>query len=294
MDLYEDHAADRSKFEVIAFHDATVKDFPELDKKLEPIRKGTWGGRDLPFPILLDSTGETIKSYGINAYPTTILIDPEGKLVGEAREDQLEAKLPKLPGGKRAARSLDRGVTYGFDGIPLAAAAQQFSGIIRLPIRLDEEALKSRGVDPKATIPFTMAGRVTLRSALNMLLRPDGLTVRPEGDGLLITVGEIGEPSAAQKSCAEHINQDVLDKPLEFDIKDKTLAELAKYFETKTNENFVLDPAARRSKTLDPERKVTGSAKDIPLRDGLKKLLDPMKLTFVVRDEVVVITPKQD
>ena len=38
--------------------------------------------------------------------------------------------------------------------------------------------------------------------------------------------------------------------------------------------------------------KVTGSATDVPMREGLHKLLDPMGLTIVVRDEVVVITPK--
>ena len=38
--------------------------------------------------------------------------------------------------------------------------------------------------------------------------------------------------------------------------------------------------------------KVTGSATDFPLREGLQKLLDPVGLTIVVRDEVVVITTK--
>jgi hypothetical protein len=108
MDLYDAHAKDRDKFEIIAFHDGTVKDFPELDKKLESIKKSLWAGKDLPFPILLDSSGETIKTYDIHAFPTTILIDPEGKLVGEADESALEAKLPKLPSNVRFARALDR------------------------------------------------------------------------------------------------------------------------------------------------------------------------------------------
>jgi hypothetical protein len=127
---------------------------------------------------------------------------------------------------------------------------------------------------------------------LNLVLRPYGLTYKSDADGIVIAPGAIGEPSAAQKTCAEHINKDVLDKPLDFEVKDKTLAEIAKYFEAKTQENFVLDPAARRAGTLDPKAKLSGSSKDVPLRDGLKKLLDPMKLTFVVRDEVVVILPK--
>ena len=105
MDLYEAHEKHRDKFEIIAFHDGRVKDFPELDKKLESIKKSVWGGKDLPFPILLDASGETIKTFGIDKFPTTILIDPEGKLVGEAGEDALEAKLPKLPAAVRVPRS---------------------------------------------------------------------------------------------------------------------------------------------------------------------------------------------
>jgi hypothetical protein len=292
MDLYEAHAADRSKFEIIAFHDGTVQDFTELDKKLAPIKSGVWGGKDLPFPILLDSTGETIRTYDIHAFPTTILIDPEGKLVGEADESMLEAKLPKLPPGVRAARVLDRGITAQFDEMPLTDAVQMLAAIGRVPIKFESGALEKQKIEATTMASFTMTGRLTLRSFLNLVLRPYGLTYKSDEDGILIVPGPIGDPSTAQKACAEHINKDVLDKPLDFDLKEKTLAEIAKYFEAKTQENFVLDPAARRAGTLDPKAKLSGSSKDVPLRDGLKKLLDPMKLTFVVRDEVVVILPK--
>jgi hypothetical protein len=57
-------------------------------------------------------------------------------------------------------------------------------------------------------------------------------------------------------------------------------------------ENFVLDPAARKAGTLDPAAKVTGMGTDVPLRSGLQKLLDPLGMTFLVRDEVVIITPR--
>lgn len=292
IEFCEDHAEHRDQFVIIAFHDSSVPSFAEMDEKVKPIKASLWGGKDLPFPILLDDGGQTAKAHSIEHWPTSILIDPDGKLVGEVVSDSLATKLPKLPAGLKVGRSLDRGVTFALDGISLDGLANFLSGMARVPIQLDEEALKKKGVDRNAVIPYTMTGRVTLRSALNLLLRPDGLVAKQDGDRLLITVGESGEPSAAQKACADHINADVLDKPLDFDIKEKTLAEIAKYFETATNENFVLDPAARRSKAIDPDAKVTGSSKGVPLREGLKKLLDPMKLTFVVRDEVVVIVPK--
>ena len=71
----------------MAFHDGSAKTFEELDGKLTAIKESAWAGRDLPFPVLLDSTGETIKTYGIQAFPTVTLIDPEGKIVqGDALE----------------------------------------------------------------------------------------------------------------------------------------------------------------------------------------------------------------
>ena len=93
MRFFDQHQSDRDRFAILAFHDASVKDFAELDAKLAPIVTGMWKGRTLPFPILLDSTGETIASWGIKGYPTTVLIDPEGNLVGEAGEEQLAAAL---------------------------------------------------------------------------------------------------------------------------------------------------------------------------------------------------------
>ena len=104
IDFYDAHAKDRDKFEILAFHDGTAKTFAELDEKTVQSRKRYWGGRDLPFPILLDATGQTIKTFDVHAFPTTLLIDPEGKMVGHATEEQLEAKLPPLPMPVRVAR----------------------------------------------------------------------------------------------------------------------------------------------------------------------------------------------
>jgi peroxiredoxin len=36
------------------------------------------------FPVLLDSRGTLANNYGIRAYPTTFLLDPEGRIVGGA------------------------------------------------------------------------------------------------------------------------------------------------------------------------------------------------------------------
>jgi thiol-disulfide isomerase/thioredoxin len=94
--LYRRYEEKRERFEVIAFHDTTVKTFDELNPLLEKIAEDLWNGEPLPFPILLDSTGETIERYGITSYPTLVLIDPEGRIVPESSESELEKILRGL------------------------------------------------------------------------------------------------------------------------------------------------------------------------------------------------------
>ncbi len=71
-----------------------MKTFQEMDEKLKSNKTiEAWGGRNLPFPVLLDSTGATVKRYDIVRYPTTLLVDPNGVLVGEGDEKDLARKL---------------------------------------------------------------------------------------------------------------------------------------------------------------------------------------------------------
>jgi AhpC/TSA family len=290
------HDKDRDKFEILAFHDGTVKDFKDLDSKVGRVRDLYWKGHDLPFPILLDATGKTIKDYDVHAFPTTILIDPQGKLVGEATEEQLEAKLTPVPLAARLARAMDKNVNFFFDDPTLTQAMRMLSAQARVPIRLESKGLKTAAVDPDAKIPFKMSGMVSLRSALDLTLDGLNLDYLQDEKGILITARKTGaartpDLSGLQRDCARRIDK-VLDGKVSFDFKDKPLEEVAQHFERLTNENFVLEPSARRAGLLDPKTTVTGSAKDLPLREGLRKLLEPVGIGFVVRDEVVALAPR--
>ena len=64
-------------------------------EKLTALKKQYWGGKDLPFPILLDASGDTLKRYGIMGFPTTILIDPEGRVIRGGNAKVLAEKLKK-------------------------------------------------------------------------------------------------------------------------------------------------------------------------------------------------------
>jgi hypothetical protein len=60
--------------------------------------------------------------------------------------------------------------------------------------------------------------------------------------------------------------------------------------EAKTKESFVLDPVARQSGAIKPETTVTGSAENEPLATALMRLLAPLGMRDVIRDEAVVLT----
>lgn len=96
MKLWDEYEDQRDHFTILAFHDASAKTLEELDEKLAPTVRDAWDGRELPFPILMDATGETIKTYEITAFPTVILIDPEGKLVKGNAEQKLEEVLKEM------------------------------------------------------------------------------------------------------------------------------------------------------------------------------------------------------
>jgi peroxiredoxin len=97
MAFYEVHKARRDRFEILAFccdFSETLPDIAALDRHVAAVKKAVWGGKDLPFPVLLDNTFQTYERFGLEGQgvPVYLLIDPEGKLV----EGDLKALAEKL------------------------------------------------------------------------------------------------------------------------------------------------------------------------------------------------------
>ena len=93
--LYVTNRSQRDKFEILAFCldvEGELKNMADLDRVLEPVIRDVWGGKPLPFPVLLDNTFRTAESFGIEGYNTKLLIDPDGNLV-EGDERTLVEKL---------------------------------------------------------------------------------------------------------------------------------------------------------------------------------------------------------
>jgi thiol-disulfide isomerase/thioredoxin len=297
----DDQAADRDKFVIPTIHDPQATDFTMLDEKLKPIIHRTWRGRSLPFPILLDTTGETVKNYGVVHWPTVVVIDPEGRVVdvpqgiGLHAEDFLASKLPPIPPATRIARALDRDLSLSVeDNQTLAELIKFYDTIGRIRIRLEPTELKVVGIDESTKVPLKLGARLTLRAWLNLTLDPFGLTYIADGDGLRVVRRSrensgLSRPSSRQEKDNALVT-DALEAKVSFDFRGESMKQVVADLEAKTNESFVLDPVARRRGAINVDTTLTGSAVDEPLSIALNRWLAPLGMTYVVRDEAVVLT----
>jgi len=94
-----------------------------------------------------------------------------------------------------------------------------------------------------------------------------------------------------QRAAARRIEKR-LNMKINFEFKDKPLSEVAQFLHHLMLESFILDPVARKAGLIDPKIPLTASVKQVPLGEALQKLLDPIGMTYTIRDEVVVLTMK--
>ncbi len=93
---------------ILALHDQSVQSRAAYDRKITTVRQRLWGGRDLPFRVLLDQpdlskpkdldaegAGTTIGRYHITGFPTLFVIDRDGTLIGTANHSN-PARLESL------------------------------------------------------------------------------------------------------------------------------------------------------------------------------------------------------
>ena len=294
MAIYDDHPDERDDYVVLTVHAPDGKSFAEVDEKLVPIVRDIWGGRMMPFPILLDADGKIQKTFGVSHWPTTLLFDPEGKLVGEVQPEDVAKKLKPIPLAVALPRQLDRNVTIYFNDWTLKQAIANLKMWTRAEYEIDPEAAKSLSQGEETKVPLTISGQVSLRSALELLLDPLGLTARVGPKGYIITRkasgdGSTARPSDFQLKCAARIEKKLKESRFTYDFNKEPLAKVAMFFEQQSTENVVLDPKGRMQGKIDPKTPVTGLGKDVPMGEALEKLVAPLGLRVVVRDEVIVL-----
>jgi thiol-disulfide isomerase/thioredoxin len=94
---------------VIGIHDDSMNSVKNLEKEIKKLSKALWDGKKIPYAIALDgggrckiegteltTEGATTAAYGIQAFPTMVLIDKQGKVVGDFYPDANNPLLEKL------------------------------------------------------------------------------------------------------------------------------------------------------------------------------------------------------
>jgi thiol-disulfide isomerase/thioredoxin len=114
IDLHEKYG--NKGLVIIGIHDDSINSVEELEKKINKLSKERWDGRKIPFALALDgggrcpiegakltsdgtkptSSGATTAAYGIQAFPTMVLIDKQGKIVSDYYPDPNNSLLEKL------------------------------------------------------------------------------------------------------------------------------------------------------------------------------------------------------
>jgi thiol-disulfide isomerase/thioredoxin len=93
----------------IAVHDDSVQSHSELQTIMERLQSEHWNGQPIPFSVVLDGGGETAvegtefkvngattASYGILSWPTTLVIDRGGRIIGQMAVHDLDAARKRL------------------------------------------------------------------------------------------------------------------------------------------------------------------------------------------------------
>jgi len=94
---------------IIGVHDDSVDSIEEMDANLAKVRREVWMGHDIPFLVALDGGGETpvegsqrkargatTAAYGIHIFPTKVLIDRDGKVIGRFHAPSPEEYIARL------------------------------------------------------------------------------------------------------------------------------------------------------------------------------------------------------
>jgi thiol-disulfide isomerase/thioredoxin len=81
--FYEAHRSQRDRFELVSICtvDSKWHAMADLDRELKPFVKTIWAGEELPFPIILDNTSQSMENFGVEFLGATVLINPAGQLV---------------------------------------------------------------------------------------------------------------------------------------------------------------------------------------------------------------------
>ncbi|HWB07863.1 MAG TPA: TIGR03067 domain-containing protein [Pirellulales bacterium] len=99
--------------EWLSVHTPNLKTFDELDREITTCQEKSWNKRTLPFTTVLDRSatdgeysGQTSRRYGVAEWPTLIVVDQQGQVVGPISKKKLADTISRLLGDGTGVRTL--------------------------------------------------------------------------------------------------------------------------------------------------------------------------------------------
>ena len=293
--LYEDHIDQRDQFEMIAIHDSKVRSLVELDEKMQSIMGDAWVQSPLKFPIAIDRNGETEKAFYVDGHPTYRVIDPDGRIVGDALR-ALENKLPLRKPSVVISRSFDiRDDAPGSWKTPtIKDALWYFRRELRQEVVLDPATAKAEDISEETTVPiFVVNACLTLRSLDQLMFRHMGLAIEADdlnGQLLLRKTSLKGEhePVPSEKleerlAGTANANEQITDLVLEEISLEDAVRRIATHFDL----SMGIHPTVLDRLTAP----VSGVIVNSELGPSLNATLKPLGLWIRVWGELLMVEP---
>ncbi len=99
-----------------------------------------------------------------------------------------------------------------------------------------------------------------------------------------------GSANVSKPSPAERKIEEALEQPTQIEFVDTPLKDILDYLKDLHHIEIQLDSAAMKEEGVDEATQITKNLKGISLRSGLNLLLDELRLTYIIRNEVLLIT----
>ncbi len=230
---------------------------------------------------------------------------------GEVTRLELQLQKPAVQPRTESERNIAQAIVnishVDVIDCPLPDCLDNVKDLHKVPIQFDRAALKQAGIDPEKVVVTCEATKVTLRTALNLILQPHGLAAVIRFEVLLITTsGEAKRmvkegaidlatlPSEVATANAKKI-ADGLKPPVEVTFYELPLNEVVTFLRLQTEIPIYFDNDLVEAAHKDPQYHCTMNLKDVTFDSALRLTLRNLGLTFEVEEEYLRITrPKKN
>ena len=213
--------------------------------------------------------------------------------------------------GKREARSHEKGDFF------LQDLATMLGGDASMNVIIDERALDDCSIRVDMPIKVYGHGRMSLRNYARFILSQIDLTLEEEPHRLLITsrdeaesrittevypiadllstdrVADRGLLADPYMDCEEAARARIcakLQRPTSMTFREKPLREVVDEFAKALDDTVLVDGRALEDAGIGLDVPVTAAWRDVPIRESLRWILRDAELTYVVRNEALIIT----